>query len=153
MKDVLERASMGLNGANFLEFHLEGPFVSWEKWGMIQGSSICEPSTKVLSEIMGTCGGWLKIMTIAPELKGSEGLIELLLKNGVIVSFGHSSADYDRTMRAIGMGVKHVMYLFNAMQPLHHRNPGPLLAIFESNDVTVQVMSDGVHIHPSVVSS
>jgi len=91
------------------------------------------------------------MMTVAPELEGSDEVIRLLLENKVIVSFGHSSADYERTLKAIRMGVKHVTHFFNTMPPIHHRAPGPVLAIFESKDVTVQIISDGVHIHPSVV--
>lgn len=150
-EDALKMASKGLAGASFLGFHLEGPFISKDRRGMIQESSVCEPSLKVLSEIMDRCGNWLKMMTIAPELEGAEGLMGILLKEGVIASFGHSSADYEQTLRAIRMGVKHATHFFNAMPPFHHRNPGPLLAILESEDVTVQIISDGAHIHPSVI--
>ncbi|MBO3840813.1 MAG: N-acetylglucosamine-6-phosphate deacetylase [Candidatus Brockarchaeota archaeon] len=151
LEAALNGFSKGLNGARFLGFHLEGPFISREKRGMIQESSVCEPSVKVLSEIMDKCKGWLKMMTLAPELEGSEQVISLLLENRVIVSFGHSSADYEQTLKAIRIGVKHVTHFFNTMPPIHHRAPGPAIAIFESKDVTVQIISDGVHIHPSMV--
>ncbi|MBO3808385.1 MAG: N-acetylglucosamine-6-phosphate deacetylase [Candidatus Brockarchaeota archaeon] len=151
LEAALNGVSKGLNGARFLGFHLEGPFISREKRGMIQESSVCEPSVKVLSEIMDKCKGWLKMMTVAPELEGSEQVISLLLENRVIVSFGHSSADYEQTLKAIRIGVKHVTHLFNTMSPIHHRAPGPVIAVFESKDVTVQIISDGVHIHPSMV--
>ncbi|MBO3800404.1 MAG: N-acetylglucosamine-6-phosphate deacetylase [Candidatus Brockarchaeota archaeon] len=148
---VLKRVSKGLDGACFLGFHLEGPFISRHRKGGISDSSICNPSLSVLSSIMDKCKGWLRIMTIAPELEGSEEVIKLLLEKGVIVSFGHSLADYEQTLKAISMGVKHVTHLFNAMPSIHHRAPGPPLAIFESKDVTVQIISDGVHIHPSMI--
>lgn len=148
---VLKRVSKGLDGARFLGFHLEGPFISRHRKGGIRDSSICNPSLSVLSSIMDKCKGWLRIMTIAPELEGSEEMIKLLLEKGVIVSFGHSLADYEQTLKAISMGVKHVTHLFNAMPSIHHRAPGPPLAIFESKDVTVQIISDGVHIHPSMI--
>lgn len=149
---ALKRVSKGLNGAHFLGFHLEGPFISKHRQGGIKESSMCNPSVRVLSEIMDKCKGWLKMMTIAPELEGSEEVIKLLLEKGVIASFGHSSADYEQTLQAIRMGVKHVTHIFNAMPSIHHRAPGPPLAIFESKDVTVQIISDGVHIHPSMIS-
>ncbi|MEM3026260.1 MAG: N-acetylglucosamine-6-phosphate deacetylase [Thermoproteota archaeon] len=151
LEAALNGVSRGLSGARFLGFHLEGPFISKEKRGMIQESSVCEPSVKVLSEIMDKCKGWLKMMTLAPELDGAEKIIRLLIKNRVIVSFGHSSADYEQTLKAIRIGVKHVTHFFNTMQPIHHRAPGPAIAVFESKDVTVQIISDGVHIHPSMV--
>lgn len=151
LEAALKGASKDLPGAKFLGFHLEGPFISRERKGMIQESSICNPSIEVLSEIIDKCKGWLKMMTVAPELEGSEDVIRLLFENRVIVSFGHSSANYEQMLKAIRMGVKHVTHLFNAMPPIHHRAPGPLLAILESKDVTVQIIPDGVHIHPSMV--
>lgn len=151
LEAILKRVSKGLDGARFLGFHLEGPFISRQRRGGIQDSSICNPSVSILSEIMTKCKGWLRMMTIAPELEGAEEVITLLLKSGVIVSFGHSSADYEQTIRAIRMGVKHATHIFNAMSSLHHRAPGPLLAIFESKDVSVQIISDGIHIHPSII--
>ncbi|MCX8183981.1 MAG: N-acetylglucosamine-6-phosphate deacetylase, partial [Crenarchaeota archaeon] len=151
LEAALKGVSKGLNGARFLGFHLEGPFISMERRGMIQESSICKPSVKVLSEIMDKCKGWLKMMTVAPELEGAEDVVRLLLENRVIASFGHSSADYEQTLKAIRMGVKHVTHFFNTMPPIHHRAPGPAIAIFESKDVTVQIISDGIHVHPSMV--
>ncbi len=151
LEAALNGVARGLKGARLLGFHLEGPFISSERRGMIQESSICKPSVKVLSEIMDKCEGWLKMMTVAPELEGAEKVIRLLLENRVIASFGHSSADYEQTRKAIRMGVKHVTHFFNTMLPIHHRAPGPAIAIFESKDVTVQIISDGAHIHPSMV--
>lgn len=147
----LEGVSDGLEGARFLGFHLEGPFISKEKKGMIQESSICEPSEEVLFEILKKCNNNLKMMTIAPELKGAHKLIELLINNNVIPSFGHSAANYEETLEAIKLGIKHVTHFFNAMNPIHHRSPGPIVAILESKEVTVQLIVDGVHVHPSVV--
>jgi N-acetylglucosamine-6-phosphate deacetylase len=148
---ALRCSSEGLPGAVLLGIHLEGPFISPDRKGMIQSSSICKPSRRVLSEIMDKCGGQLRMMTLAPELDGVRDIIRSLLERDVVVSFGHSSASYEQTLQAIGMGVKHVTHVFNAMPPIHHRAPGPLLAIFESADVSAQLISDGVHIHPSMV--
>ncbi|MBO3762975.1 MAG: N-acetylglucosamine-6-phosphate deacetylase [Candidatus Brockarchaeota archaeon] len=147
----LKGVSEGLEGARFLGFHLEGPFISREKKGMIQESSICEPSEEVLLEVLKKCNGNLRMMTIAPELKGAHKLIEILNKNNVIPSFGHSAANYEETQEAIRLGLKHVTHLFNAMNPIHHRSPGPVIAILESKEVTAQLIVDGMHIHPSVV--
>lgn len=151
IKLTLKGVSEGLEGAKFLGFHLEGPFISKEKKGMIQNSSLCEPSEEVLFEILRKCDGKLKMMTIAPELKGAHQVIETLIKNGVIPSFGHSSANYEETLEAIRMGVKHTTHFFNAMNSIHHRSPGPIIAILESQEVTVQIIADGAHIHPSVI--
>jgi len=91
------------------------------------------------------------MMTIAPELPGSTGLIRTLADSGVIASLGHSNATYDQAVQGFDAGITHVTHLFNAMPSLHHREPGPLGAILERPEITCQVISDGVHIHPSVV--
>ncbi|MGQ9479608.1 MAG: N-acetylglucosamine-6-phosphate deacetylase [Thermoproteota archaeon] len=149
---ILKGVSEGLEGASMLGLHMEGPFISPMKRGAIQESSICKPSEEVLSKILKNCRGWLRMMTIAPELEGSHAVIRRLLEIGVIPSFGHSAAPHKETLESIRIGVKHVTHLFNTMNPLHHRDPGPLIAIFESKEVTVQLISDGVHVHPSIVS-
>lgn len=140
-----------LGGANMLGVHLEGPFVSHQKKGMILPDCICPPSLKVLDEILNMTEGHLKIMTIAPELPGSLQIIRRLVDSKTIVSFGHSAANYEQTLEGFKAGISHVTHLFNAMAPLHHRSPGPLVAIFQTKKVTAQIITDGVHIHPSVL--
>ncbi len=146
-----ENVGRDLGGANLLGIHLEGPFISPEKRGMIQPNCICPPSKEVLKEISELTGGTLRIMTIAPELKGSLGIIEELRDSGIVPSLGHTSASYEETLEGIRAGISHVTHLFNAMASLHHRNPGPLLAVFESDDLDVQIITDGVHLHPKVL--
>jgi N-acetylglucosamine-6-phosphate deacetylase len=91
------------------------------------------------------------MMTVAPELPGSAEVIRTLVDQGTVASFGHSKATYDETARGFEMGITHVTHLFNAMVSLHHRDPGPLAAIFERPDITCQVITDGVHIHPAML--
>lgn len=140
-----------LGGANMLGIHLEGPFVSHEKKGMILPDCICPPSLQVLDEILNMTSGHLKIMTIAPELPNSLQIIQRLVDSRTIASFGHSAASYEQTLEGFKAGISHVTHLFNTMAPLHHRCPGPLIAVFETTSVTAQVIPDGVHIHPSVL--
>lgn len=146
-----ENVSSNLGGANLLGIHLEGPFISMEKKGMILPECICLPSQKVLDEIQSTVKNSLKIMTIAPELDGNLDIIRKLAEAGIVASFGHSNASYEETWEGIDAGISHVTHLFNAMPSIHHRVPGPLVAIFESDELSVQIISDGVHIHPPVV--
>lgn len=140
-----------LGGARLLGTHIEGPFISHEKKGMIRPDCLAAPSPAVLADIVAATGGSLKMVTVAPELPGSADIIAALVKAGVIASFGHSRAAYDETIRGFAGGITHVTHLFNAMPSLHHRDPGPLAAIFERKDVTCQVITDGVHLHRSVV--
>jgi N-acetylglucosamine-6-phosphate deacetylase len=140
-----------LGGACLLGVHLEGPFISLEKRGMIQPACVAEPSAEVLEDIRALLGDHLTMMTMAPELPGSLDIIKALVDHGTIASFGHSNATYEQALRGFGAGITHVTHLFNAMPSLHHREPGPLTAIFDRPGVTCQVITDGVHIHPSVI--
>lgn len=141
-----------LGGAIILGMHLEGPFINLKKSGGISKNSIFPPSLKALKEIRDIAGDTLKMMTIAPELEGNLEIIYKLVEEDVIASFGHSNATYIETKKGFSAGIKHVTHIFNVMPPLHHREPGPLLAIFESDDITVQIISDGVHVHPGIVN-
>jgi N-acetylglucosamine-6-phosphate deacetylase len=90
-------------------------------------------------------------MTIAPELPGSLRIIQRLADSNIVASFGHSSATYEQTLAGFNAGISHVTHMFNAMPSIHHRAPGPLVAIFQTKHVTAQLIADGVHIHPSVL--
>ena len=139
-------------GARCLGTHLEGPFISLGKKGMIQTDSICETGIEVFNQIHDLIGPYLKMMTIAPEPEGNLAIIQRLCEKGIIAAFGHSSANYDQAVQGIRAGINHVTHLYNAMPGMHHREPGPLPAIFENSSVSAQIISDGVHIHPQMVA-
>ncbi|MHC4170154.1 MAG: N-acetylglucosamine-6-phosphate deacetylase [Planctomycetota bacterium] len=140
-----------LGGAALLGIHLEGPFISTVKKGMIQPDCICPPSRQVLDEILAATRGHLDLMTIAPELPECLPIIRSLVDSGTVASFAHSDATYEQTLTGFDAGISHVTHLFNAMAPCHHRSPGPLVAIFQTDHVTAQLIPDGVHIHPAVL--
>jgi N-acetylglucosamine-6-phosphate deacetylase len=140
-----------LKGANLLGYHLEGPFINIRKKGGLDPNSIYESSSEALEEILNVCEGNLKMMTIAPELQGNLEIIKELKKNKVVAAFAHSEATYEETKAGFDAGISHVTHLFNAMNPINHRQPGPVTAIFEDEYVTAQVISDGHHLHPAVI--
>lgn len=146
-----ENVGQDLSGAEMLGIHLEGPFISLEKRGMIQPGCIGTPSQKILDDIQDICAGHLKMMTIAPELPESLNLIRSLVDSQTIAAFGHSHATYEQTLEGFDAGISHITHLFNAMSSLHHRSPGPLTAIFQNEHITAQLITDGVHIHPAVL--
>jgi len=146
-----EYSGRELGGANLAGIHLEGPFIASNKRGMIQPDCICPASMQTFDKILKVTGGRLKMMTIAPELDGSLEIIRRLMDSNIVASFAHSEANYEQTLEGIKAGISHVTHLFNAMSPVHHRSPGPLVAIFENEKVTAQLIADGVHIHPSVL--
>lgn len=146
-----ENVGRGLGGAEMLGIHLEGPFISLKKRGMIQPGCIGTPSQKLLDDVLDICAGHLRMMTIAPELPESLTLIRSLVDSKTIAAFGHSNATYEQTLEGFDAGISHVTHLFNAMPSLHHRSPGPLTAIFQRKNITAQLITDGVHIHPAVL--
>jgi N-acetylglucosamine-6-phosphate deacetylase len=146
-----ENTGKDLGGANLLGIHLEGPFISHQKKGMIQPECICPPSEQIFDEILKITDGYLRMMTIAPELPENHVIIRSLVEAGIIASFGHSNATYEQTLDGFEAGISHVTHLFNAMPSIHHRAPGPLIAILQTEEITAQVITDGVHIHPAVL--
>jgi N-acetylglucosamine-6-phosphate deacetylase len=139
------------DGADCLGIHLEGPFIAQEKRGMIQPDCLGPIREDTLTELLRLCGGTLRLLTLAPELPGCLPLIPRLLAQGIVPSFGHSRADYVQTVAGLKAGIRHATHLFNAMVGIHHREPGPVPALLERSDVTLQVIPDGVHLHPSVL--
>jgi N-acetylglucosamine-6-phosphate deacetylase len=151
LKVAAEHTGLDLGGARLLGTHLEGPFISPHKRGMIQPDCLGETLPATLDHIYSLLGDTLSMMTVAPELPGSDHVIQTLVSRGAVASFGHSKATYDEAVRGFDLGIMHVTHLFNAMPSLHHRDPSPLAAIFERPGVSVQVIADGVHIHPAVL--
>lgn len=141
----------GTDGARLLGLHLEGPFVNPDKRGGMFEEAVHPPSLDSLKALLDLTRGGTRMMTIATELDEEFRLSRHLMDAGVIPSLGHTNATYEETGAAIDAGITHITHLFNAMPPLHHRNPGPLLAIIESQEVTVQLINDGLHVRPEIV--
>ena len=152
LKVIAENTGKDLGGAEILGIHLEGPFINPLKKGGLDPNSIYPSSDTALDEILDAADNKLSMMTIAPELNGNLDLISRLKALGIIASFGHSDASYEETLSGFKAGINHVTHIFNAMPSLNHRKPGPLLAIFEDESASVQIISDGVHLHPGIVN-
>jgi len=140
-----------LDGATILGIHLEGPFVNPKRQGGLFPEGIYKPTDEALDELLKLTGDALRMMTIAPELDSNHRIIKRLLDLDIVPSFGHSDASYEQTKAAFDSGINHVTHLYNAMPGLHHRTPGPLLAIFENDQVTAQLISDGIHVSSDIV--
>ena len=139
---ILRTPLAGVRGANMPGFHLEGPYLSPNALGAIAPESVKLPD---LADFEGLDN--IKLITLAPELPGA---IDYIRATSARVAMGHTTADYATAMAAIEAGASCVTHTFNAMTPLHHREPGVLGAAIDG-DIYVQVICDGVHLHPSVV--
>lgn len=139
-------------GKNVLGLRLEGPYINRERAGAQNRLYIKKPDLHELISIIHRCGGLLKIMTIAPELKGSKPLLKTLCKNRVIPSIGHSDASYEDAVDGMDAGITHVTHTFNAMSPLDRRSPGVIGAILLDDRVTAEVILDLVHVHRALFS-
>lgn len=136
---------------NIIGVHLEGPFISRERRGAHNPRYIRRPSPKLFQELTEGFEGFVKMVTIAPELPGAPELIEAIKDLNAVPALGHSNATYEETLRATDQGVKYFTHLFNAMRIFHHRQPGAVGAALEHEDVITGLIVDGVHLHPAVI--
>lgn len=135
---------------NLVGINLEGPFISPNKIGAQNPEYISRPSVDMLRKLQDASGGLIKIAVVAPEVEGAEDFIRAA-KDIAAISIGHTSCDYDTAKHAFELGASHVTHLYNAMNPIKHRDPGPIIAAVETENVDVELICDGVHIHPAVV--
>lgn len=138
-------------GAELVGLHLEGPFLSMAKKGAQNAAYIHDPDAAMLHRLQEAAGGLVKLVTLAPEQPNSLEFIQSARQDGVIVSLGHTTADYDTASAAYKAGARQATHLFNAMPPFTHRAPGVVGAAFDYPEVKVELICDGVHIHPAVV--
>jgi len=131
--------------------HLEGPWLSPARAGAHEPSLIVDPSESAVSRLVEASRGHLRMVTIAPERPGALPAIAQLVSAGVVAAVGHTDATYDETRAALAAGATAGTHLFNAMPPLHHRQPGPVAALLESS-AYLELVADGVHVHPAVLA-
>jgi N-acetylglucosamine-6-phosphate deacetylase len=135
---------------HILGSHIEGPFLSISRSGAQNPAHMLAPDAGVLERLRRAADGTLRMVTIAPELDGALPLIKTLSEAGVVVAMGHSDATYRETLAGIAAGARHVTHLFNAMRPLHHREPGMIGAAVEAG-IACELINDGRHVHPAAV--
>jgi N-acetylglucosamine-6-phosphate deacetylase len=133
--------------------HLEGPWLSRTRCGAHDPTQMRDPDPAEIEAVLAAGGGTIRMVTLAPELPGTDEAIRRFLDAGVVVAVGHTDATYEQTRQAIAVGATVGTHLFNAMAPLDHRQPGPVLALLQDPKVTVELIADGVHIHPAVVAA
>lgn len=130
--------------------HLEGPWLSTVRCGAHHPALMRDPDPAEIDRVLAAAAGTIRMVTIAPERPGAPAAIRQLVDAGVVVAVGHTEATYEQTRAAIGAGATVGTHLFNAMRPIDRREPGPVIALLEDPSVTVELITDGVHIDPAI---
>lgn len=131
--------------------HLEGPFLDAGHKGAHDPALLRPPTAAAIEALLAAAGGTLRQITIAPELPGGQDAIRAFTAAGVAVAVGHTAADYEQTLAAFDAGASILTHAFNGMDGIHHRAPGPVAAATHTAGVTLEIINDGVHVHPEVV--
>jgi N-acetylglucosamine-6-phosphate deacetylase len=148
MDAATRRGSESASAAAILGMHLEGPFIAAGRLGAHPRLNLI-PRGDALERILAL--RTLKLITLAPELDGALEAIRALTARGVVVSLGHSDATYDKAAAAVAAGARMFTHVFNAMRPMHHREPGIAGAALSLDDAYATLIPDGVHVHPATL--
>ncbi|MDO4270954.1 MAG: N-acetylglucosamine-6-phosphate deacetylase [Eubacteriales bacterium] len=136
--------------AALVGINMEGPFIAGAKKGAQNAAYLHAPDAEMFRRLQKKAGGLFKLCDLAPELPGAMETIEALAGE-VRLSIAHTEADYDTACEAFRRGARQVTHLYNAMPPLSHRAPGVIGAAADNDEVAVELIADGVHVHPAVV--
>ena len=154
--DVLERhvtalrplVASGLIGG----IHLEGPWLSPSFRGAHPAAALVDPTADDVTRLLDAGQGAVRMVTIAPELNGAIDAIGIIVARGAVAAVGHTAADYATVRRALAAGATGATHLFNAMAGLHHRSPGPVLALLDDPEAMLELIADGIHLDMSLVA-
>ncbi|MTI71244.1 MAG: N-acetylglucosamine-6-phosphate deacetylase [Firmicutes bacterium] len=150
IENVFEGLEKGLDGAKVLGSYIEGPYLSKEYKGAHPEEYLMDIGFKEIERLISISKDTIKVIAIAPEKKNSKEVIDYLNKKGIIVSLGHTNATYNEALEAIRSGAKVATHTYNAMRGLHHREPGMLGAVLNSN-IMAEIICDGIHVHPIAI--
>jgi N-acetylglucosamine-6-phosphate deacetylase len=149
MAEILDAPPLG---AQCLGIHLEGPFLSPARPGMVTPDWF-EPLTwEGFQVVQQAARGYICMLTFAPEVGEAMDCIPRLVEAGVVPAIGHSDATYEQVAQAVRWGLSHATHTFNAMRPFHHREPGVVGAVMYFDEIVAQLIADGVHVHPAAMA-
>jgi N-acetylglucosamine-6-phosphate deacetylase len=146
VSELAEQVESGLIAG----IHLEGPWLARERCGAHDPALLRDPDPEELRRVFAAGKGTIRMVTLAPERAGGLEAIGRVVGAGAVAAVGHTEATYAQTCAAISAGATVATHLFNAMRPIHHREPGPVIALLEDPRVTVEVITDGVHVDPGL---
>ena len=144
-------ARVAASDPRVLGAHLEGPFLDHEFRGAHDPAELRTADVASIDLLLDASGGALRQITIAPEHTGAADAITRFVDAGVAVAVGHTGADFATALAAFESGASILTHAFNGMRGIHHRAPGPVVAAMHTDHVTLEIINDGVHVHPDVV--
>ena len=147
LRTITEAAATPI-GSRLLGIHMEGPYLSPERPGAMRVPLMRAPNPAEVAELQDIAQGLIKVMTVAPEREGGLELVEYLAERGIVPSIGHSDATFDQVAAAVQSGVSQATHTFNAMRPLHHRDPGTVGGVLAQPQITAELIGDGAHVDP-----
>ncbi|NRR04883.1 N-acetylglucosamine-6-phosphate deacetylase [Brevibacillus sp. RS1.1] len=149
--NIAQNSKEGLLGAQTIGIHLEGPWINPRYKGAQKEENIAIPKLDAVQKLYGLSEGLIKVVTIAPEQPEALEAIAWLKERDVIVSAGHTGATFAQATEAVDAGVRHFTHCFNAMTGLHHREPGVVGAAMYHEQLSTELIADGIHVHPAVM--
>jgi N-acetylglucosamine-6-phosphate deacetylase len=129
----------------------EGPYLSQQRRGAQDPSTLREPNMAEMQRLLDAGRGMVRMVTIAPELPGALDLIRAVVEAGTVAAVGHTDASYDQACAAFDAGATVATHLFNGMRPIHHRDPGPVVAALGDDRVVCELIADGFHLHDAML--
>ncbi|MGO4497913.1 N-acetylglucosamine-6-phosphate deacetylase [Paenibacillus sp. 2RAB27] len=149
--EVHSYMEQGMPYTQLLGVHLEGPFIS-PKWAGAQDPKLMvTPQLDWLKDWHERFPQLMKQLTLAPEREGGYEMIAWLRDQGIVAACGHTDASYADIQSAVAVGLSHAVHTFNAMKPLHHREPGTVGAVLTDARISGEVIADGIHVHPAAI--
>ena len=138
-------------GAKIIGIHLEGPFLSPEKIGAQSQDGISPVNIDLMDRLWKASKKRIINMTVAPELKNMRELALYCIKQGIILQAGHTNATYEQMIEGMQANILHITHLFDAMRPMHHREPGVVGAALIHPEISCEIIGDGVHVNPHLI--
>lgn len=146
LHDQIALLAQRVRAGDLAGIHLEGPWLAPDFKGAHSPELLSHPLPQVVAELLSAAGGAVKMATIAPELPGAMEAIPVMIANDCLPAIGHTGADYVTAKAAIDAGATGATHIFNAMPPVGHRDPGPILAFLEDPRVVAELIFDGIHV-------
>ena len=151
LRDVRALAELVKDGL-IAGIHLEGPWIAAEMKGAHDPTALRPPAPDEVEAILQAADGTVHMVTLAPELEHGMDAVRRFADAGVLVAVGHTDADWAQTRMAIDAGAVVATHLFNQMRGIHHRRPGPIPALMADGRMHLELIADGVHVHPAVIA-